>query len=71
MLRAKIVESHTDLGLERDLNKVLETLGDQVVKVSYQMSSNQRYSAMVLYNHTMTYGDVMRQVEDKGLLYAH
>ncbi|EML6324946.1 hypothetical protein QCQ60_005290 [Bacillus cereus] len=71
MFRAKIVESHTNLGLERDLNRVLETLGDQVVKVSYQMSSNQRYSAMVLYNHTMTYGDAMRQVEDKGLLYAH
>lgn len=71
MLRAKIVESHTNLGLERDLNKVLETLGDKVVKVSYQMSSNGKFSAMVLYNHTMTYGDVMRQVEDKGLLYAH
>lgn len=71
MLRAKIVESHTDLGLERDLNRVLETLGDTVIKVSYQTTSNGRYSTMVLYNHTMTYGDVMRQVEDRGLLYAH
>ncbi|MDM5370580.1 hypothetical protein QUF96_03175 [Bacillus bombysepticus] len=71
MLRTKFVESHTDLGLERDLNKVLETLGDQVVKVSYQATSSGKYSAMVLYNHTMTYGDVMRQVEEKGLLYAH
>ncbi|MGG1147043.1 hypothetical protein [Bacillus wiedmannii] len=71
MLRTKIVTANTDLRLESNLNEVLETLGDKVVKVSYQMSSNGKFSAMVLYNHTMTYGDVMRQVENKGLLYAH